>query len=478
MADLVGLFIDGVWGEGAAGKRGEVRNPATGEVFAHVAHAEIADVDRALAAAAKGFALWKSTPAVERSNCIRRAAALLRDRQEAIAKDMTAEQGKPLREARMEIAVSADLLDWFADDGRRVYGKILQPRLDGGEQKVIKEPIGPVAAFTPWNFPISQAVRKLGPALAAGCSVVVKPPENTPVSVAGLIRCFADAGLPAGVLNVVFGVPAEISGYLVPHPIIRKVSFTGSVPVGKHLAALAGTHMKPATMELGGHSPVAVMADADLDKALDILAGSKYRNAGQVCVSPTRFLVQDSVYNDFLSEFTRRAEAVLVGNGADDATQMGPLVSAARQNAVDTLVQDAVAQGAKLLTGGQRIGNVGSFYQPTVLADVTPGMRIMNEEPFGPVALFQKVKGVDEILAEANRLPFGLAAYAFTGSASAMDRLSNGIESGMVTINHIGLAVPEAHFGGIKDSGYGSEGGSEAIEAYLKPKFVTRTALN
>ncbi len=477
MADWVGLFIDGVWRDGASGTRGAVHNPATGDLVAEVAHGDTADLDAAADAALRGFTLWRATPAVDRSAVLRRTASLLRDRQEAIATALTAEQGKPLREARAEVAVSADLLDWFADDGRRVYGKILPPRVAGGEQKVMKDPIGPVAAFTPWNFPLSQAVRKLGPALAAGCSVVVKPPENTPVSVAGLIRCFADAGLPPGVLNVVFGIPAQISGHLIPHPAIRKVSFTGSVPVGKHLAALAGQHMKPATMELGGHSPVILCADADLDRAIDLLAMSKYRNAGQVCVSPTRFLVEESVYGDVVDTFTRRAAAVVVGDGMEAASQMGPLISAARQNAVDALVSDAVAQGARLTTGGSRVCNVGSFYAPTVLADVTAGMRIMNEEPFGPVALFQPFHGLDAALAEANRLPFGLAAYVFTGSAAKIDRLANGIESGMVTINHIGLAVPESHFGGIKDSGYGSEGGSEAIEAYLKPKFVTRAAL-
>jgi succinate-semialdehyde dehydrogenase/glutarate-semialdehyde dehydrogenase len=476
MVEFVGLFIDGTWAESDSGAVGQVINPATAEHVADVAHAGIADLERAVAAAARGFDLWRKTPAVERSATIRRAAALLRERQDEISRKLTAEQGKPLAEAWTEVTVSADLLDWFADDGRRVYGKILPPRVAGGEQRVMKEPVGPVAAFTPWNFPLSQAVRKLGPALAAGCSVVVKPPENTPCSVAGLIRCFADAGLPAGVVNVVFGIPAQISEFLIPHPVIRKVSFTGSVPVGKHLAAMAGQYMKPATMELGGHSPTIIFGDADLDKTMQILAASKFRNAGQVCVSPTRFLVQQNVYSDFVSEFTKRAEAVRVGNGADEGTMMGPLVSAARQKAVSDLVSDAVAQGAALRTGGERIGNVGSFYAPTVLADVTPAMRIMNEEPFGPVALFAPFADEAAVLREANRLPYGLAAYVFTENAGHMDRVAAGLETGMVTINHIGLAVPEAHFGGVRDSGYGSEGGSEAIEAYLKPKFVTRTA--
>lgn len=477
MVEFVGLYVDGAWTEGEGGVSGPVINPATGEQVASVAHASPADLERATAAAARGFVLWRATPAVERSATIRRAAGLMRERADDIARRLTAEQGKPLVEARAEVAVSADLLDWFADDGRRVYGKLLPPRVPGGEQKVMKEPVGPVAAFTPWNFPVSQAVRKLGPALAAGCSVVVKPPENTPCSVAAVIRCLADAGLPAGVVNVVFGIPAQISEFLIPHPVIRKVSFTGSVPVGKHLAAMAGRCMKPATMELGGHSPVLVFGDTDLDRTLDTLAASKFRNAGQVCVSPTRFLVEDRVYADFVDGFTRRTAAVKVGNGADEGTMMGPLVSAARQKAVSDLVADAVAQGATLRTGGERIGNVGSFYAPTVLTDVTPEMRIMNEEPFGPVALIAPMRDEAAMLAEANRLPYGLAAYVFTRDAGRMDRAAAGIETGMVTINHLGLAVPEAHFGGVKDSGYGSEGGSEAIEGYLKPKFVTRAAL-
>jgi len=477
MVEFVGLYVDGAWTEGEGGVSGPVINPATGEQVASVAHASPADLERATAAAARGFVLWRATPAVERSATIRRAAGLMRERADDIARRLTAEQGKPLVEARAEVAVSADLLDWFADDGRRVYGKVLPPRVPGGEQKVMKEPVGPVAAFTPWNFPVSQAVRKLGPALAAGCSVVVKPPENTPCSVAAVIRCLADAGLPAGVVNVVFGIPAQISEFLIPHPVIRKVSFTGSVPVGKHLAAMAGRCMKPATMELGGHSPVLVFGDTDLDRTLDTLAASKFRNAGQVCVSPTRFLVEDRVYADFVDGFTRRTAAVKVGNGADEGTMMGPLVSAARQKAVSDLVADAVAQGATLRTGGERIGNVGSFYAPTVLTDVTPEMRIMNEEPFGPVALIAPMPDEAAMLAEANRLPYGLAAYVFTRDAGRMDRAAAGVETGMVTINHLGLAVPEAHFGGVKDSGYGSEGGSEAIEGYLKPKFVTRAAL-
>lgn len=470
----ISLFIDGSW-TGGDGRSGEVRNPVNGELIGRVAFAGQRELEAATAAAVQGFHTWRHTPAVERARILHQAATLLRESKAQIAASLTAEQGKPLGESEAEIATSADLLDWFAEEGRRVQGKILPPRVVGAEQRVAKLPIGPVACFTPWNFPVSQAIRKLGPALATGCSVVVKPPENTPCSVAGLIRCLEDAGLPAGVVNMVFGVPSEISEFLIANPAIRKVSFTGSVPVGKHLASLAGQHMKPATMELGGHAPAIIFADADLDSAVALLVGSKFRNAGQVCVSPTRFLVERTVFEDVVADFAKRAESLIVGDGMSPETNMGPLVSSARREAVDTLVQDAIASGADLRTGGTRLGNAGNFYSPTVLANVSPSMRAMNEEPFGPVALFQAFDQFDEAVAEANRLNFGLAAYAFTADHWRAERLSEDIESGMVTINHLGLAVPEAHFGGIKESGYGSEGGSEALDAYLVSKFVTRS---
>jgi succinate-semialdehyde dehydrogenase / glutarate-semialdehyde dehydrogenase len=345
-------------------------------------------------------------------------------------------------------------------------------------QIVVKEPVGPVAAFTPWNFPINQAVRKISAALAAGCSVILKGPEETPASCAALVKCYADAGLPAGVLNLVFGVPAEISEYLIPHPVIRKITFTGSTPVGKKLAALAGQHMKRITMELGGHAPAIVFADADVDAAVKQLAGAKYRNAGQVCVSPTRFLVHESVYPHFVEGFVKVAKAVKVGDGLDPATRMGPLANSRRVGAMQMFVDDAVAKGAKLLAGGKRIGTEGYFFEPTVLSDVPAGARVMSEEPFGPIAPIVPFSSFDEVVAEANRLPYGLAAYAYTRSLKTANAIGAAFESGMVTINHMGLALPEVPFGGMKDSGYGSEGGSEAIEAYLNTKFITQLGID
>jgi succinate-semialdehyde dehydrogenase / glutarate-semialdehyde dehydrogenase len=370
----INLYIAGQWGGAEHGATSDNINPATGEVIAKVASASTSDLDRALASVAKGYKIWSRTPAVERAAIIHKAAALLRERADTIARLMTEEQGKPVGEARIEVMVSADLLDWFAEDGRREYGRVLPFRSWGAEQKVVYEPIGPVVAFTPWNFPVSQAVRKLGPALSAGCSVLFKPPAETPASPAALVKCFEDAGLPGDVLNMVYGKAAEISAYTIPHPIIRKVSFTGSVPVGKKLAALAGANMKPATMELGGHAPVLIFEDADIEATSKLLVTHKYRNAGQVCVSPTRFLVHDKIYSEFLGAFVEGASKVKVGSGLEEGTQMGPLLNENRIKAVSDLVDDAVKKGAKLELGGRRLSNAGSYYSPTVLSGVTTDM--------------------------------------------------------------------------------------------------------
>lgn len=471
------LFIDGRWREGAAGRSLDVLNPATGESIGVVAHAEPADLDEALAAAARGFAVWRAKSAFERSAVLRRAAGLLRERLEALAATMTMEQGKPVAEAKMEILVSADFLDWCAEEAKRAYGRLIPARVAGVSQAVVREPVGPVAAFTPWNFPMSQVVKKIAPALAAGCSIIVKAAEDTPASAAGLVLALADAGVPPGALALVFGDPAAISAYLIPHPVIRKISFTGSVPIGKRLAAMAGEHMKRATMELGGHGPAIVCDDVDVEAVSTTLVGAKFRNAGQVCVSPTRFLIQEKVYDRFVERFTAKAKAIRVGDGLAPDTGMGPVITQRRLQAVESLVAEARQAGAEVTTGGGRIGNTGNFLEPTVLAGVTTAMRAMNEEPFGPLALMRPFADLDDAIAEANRLPFGLAAYAFSRSASAVSRLSSGIETGMLTINHLGLALPETPFGGVKDSGYGSEGGSEALEPFLATKFVTHAAL-
>ena len=473
----VQLLIDGVWRGASNGATLSVVNPASGDVNGTVAHATRDDLDQALEAAQKGFRIWRKVSAYERSKVMRKAAQLLRDRCDMIATYLTLEQGKPLGEAKMEVMAAADVIDWFAEEGRRTYGRVVPARAEGIYQLVIKEPVGPVAAFTPWNFPINQVVRKLSGAVATGCSIIVKAPEETPASPAELLRCFVDAGVPNGVINLVYGVPSEISEYLIPHPVIRKISFTGSTAIGKQLSALAGLHMKRATMELGGHAPAIVFDDADVDVAAKLLAGAKFRNAGQVCVSPTRFLVQEGLYKKFVENFVAHSKALKVGDGLDASTQMGPLANPRRIAAMEGLIADAVQHGGKVQTGGKRIGNKGNFFEPTVLTDVPLDAKVQNDEPFGPLAIVSSFKTFDDVVAEANRLPFGLASYAYTRSAKTANLIAAEVEAGMMSINHHGLALPEIPFGGIKDSGYGSEGGTEALEGYLNTKMVSQAGL-
>ena len=470
----VKLFINGEWRDALGGETLPVVDPATEEVIGKIAHARKADLDLALEAADKGFRIWRDTAAFERSKVMRKAADLMRSRADAIAWMMTREQGKPLAQSKMEVMGAADTIDWFAEEARRTYGQIIPARFGGVQQMAIKMPVGPVAAFTPWNFPINQIVRKLSAALATGCSIIVKAPEETPASPAELIRAFADAGVPAGVVNLVYGIPAEVSEYLIPHPVIRKISFTGSTPVGKHLAALAGKHMKRATMELGGHAPVMIFDDADLEKAIEVTAAAKFRNAGQVCVAPTRFLVQDGIADRFTAGFVKAAQALKVGNGLEEGVGMGPLANERRIPVMEDMIHDAVGNGAELKTGGKRIGNKGYFFEPTVLSDVPTSAKVMNDEPFGPLAIINRFSHFDDAITEANRLPFGLASSPFTSSVKTAHALGRQVEAGMLTINHNGLALPEVPFGGIKDSGYGTEGGSEATEAYLETRFVSQ----
>ncbi len=471
------LFIDGQWQDARQGRTLAVHNPATGQEIGRVAHACTADLDLALAAADKGFATWRAMAAVERARIMRRAAALMRERADAIGALLTQEQGKPLLEARGEAAAAADIIEWFADEGQRVYGRIVPARNPAVQQLVLKDPVGVVAAFTPWNFPINQVVRKLGAALAAGCAMIVKAPEETPASPAELVRAFADAGLPAGVLNLVYGNPAEISGYLIPHPIVKKVTFTGSTFVGKQLAALAGQHMKRVTMELGGHAPVIVCQDADVQLAVKATASSKFRNAGQVCIAPTRFLVHESVRAEFVAALTRHAEGLKVGDGMQDGTRMGPLANARRVAAMQEFLGDARKQGARVTTGGEALGGVGNFFAPTVLDDVPLSARIFNEEPFGPVAAVRGFTDLGDAIAEANRLPYGLAAYAFTRSLKDTHQLAQQVEVGMLWVNQPATPSAELPFGGLKDSGYGSEGGPEAVEACLNTRAISITPM-
>ena len=467
------LFIDDAWVDAADGRTIPVRNPATGEEIGSVAHASISDLDRALDAAARGFEVWRDLTPAKRSAIMRRAAQLIRERLDDIAPLMTLEQGKPLAESRLETAAAADLIDWFAEEGFRVYGRLVPHRTNPAiRQMVVKDPVGPVAAFAPWNFPINQVARKVAAGLAAGCSMIVKAPEETPASPAAFIRAFQDAGLPAGVLGLVYGDPAEISGHLIPHPVVRKITFTGSTAVGKQLAAMAGQHMKRVSMELGGHAPVIVCDDADLELAVKTSAGAKFRNAGQVCISPTRFLVHRSVAKEFGEALAKAADGLAVGDGLAEGTQMGPLANPRRLEAMQVLGDDAVQRGATVLTGGRRIGDTGNFWAPTVYGDVPVDARLFNEEPFGPVAGIREFDDLDDAITEANRLSYGLAGYAFTRSLANADRLTRRVEVGMLWVNMPAMPSAEMPFGGVKDSGYGTEGGPEALECYLNTRAV------
>lgn len=454
-----------------------VRDPASGREFARVIHASRADLDRAADAAAQAFRSWSRTSPVERSAILRKAAVLLRDRAGDIARLMVREQGKPLAEAQGEVIGSADHIDWAAEEGRRLYGRVIPARMPGVLQIARKEPVGAVAGFSPWNFPVSQAVRKIAGALGAGCTIVVKCPEETPFSCVELVRCFVDAGVPKGALSLVFGVPADISGFLIPHDGIRLVSFTGSVPVGKHLGEIAARHVKRCTLELGGHSPFIVCEDADLGAAIKLAAGLKFRNAGQVCAAPSRFFVHESRYADFVQGFVAAADSIKVGAGFDDGVQMGPLANVRRLEAMEALTADAVARGARVACGGRRLGNEGYFFAPTVLEDVPGDARLMTDEPFGPIAPVAAFSTLDSAIEQANALPFGLAAFAFTRSFATAEKLNTELESGMISINHFGIAAPETPFGGMKESGYGSEGGTEGMDAFMATKFTSTLGL-
>lgn len=471
------LFIGGAWREAGTGEFIVVTNPVNEQVIGRIGKASDSDIEDAAQAAAVGFAKWKAVPALERAAILHKAAALMRERAEAIARQLTIEHGKAIGEARGEVGATADTIDWNAQEARRAYGRVIPGRSAGVHQFTVMEPIGPVVGFAPWNFPLIQAVKKVAGALAAGCSIILKGASEAPSCSVELVRCLHEAGVPAGAVNLIFGDSSKISQALISHPLIRKISFTGSTPVGKKLAALAGQHMKRSTMELGGHAPVIVMNDADINKAVTISVAMKYRNAGQVCVSPTRFLVQSAVFEDFVGRFVAGAKAVKVGDGLDPATTMGPMAHGGRLSAMEAMVADAVAKGAKLESGGARIGNQGYFFEPTVLSDVPLEAEVMNEEPFGPIAMINRFEKLDEALTEANRLPYGLSAYAYTTSLASANRIYNEMESGAISINHHHVALPEQPFGGIKDSGYGVEGGPSALDAFMVPKFVSIASL-
>ncbi|EKQ8001223.1 NAD-dependent succinate-semialdehyde dehydrogenase [Raoultella ornithinolytica] len=472
--DPLYLFIDGDWIE--AGNRDTVAviNPATEVIIGRLPLATSADLECALSAARSGFDIWRHTVPVERARIMKNAAALMRERSEHIASLMTQEEGKPLSESRDEVLRAADYFEWFAEESRRIDGRVVPSNRPGVIQLVKKEPIGPVAAFTPWNFPAITPARKLSAALAAGCSVILKPGEESPATALALARCLDDAGLPKGVLQIVFGVPDQVSATLIASQVIRKVTFTGSVPVGRLLSERAAAGVKPITLELGGHGPVLVFADADIEAAAVGGAANRFRGTGQICISSTRFLIQRSVYMQFVERFVSATEQLVIGNGMAENTLVGPLANIRQLEKMEALIADAVALGAKVLTGGKRLNRPGFFFEPTVLADVPMEARIMHEEPFGPIAVMCQFDALEDGLAEANRLPYALSAYAFTRDARTVRDVGNGLEAGMIGINQYRMVATELPFGGMKESGHGSEGGREGIGHYLVNKFISQ----
>jgi succinate-semialdehyde dehydrogenase/glutarate-semialdehyde dehydrogenase len=467
------LLIDGEF-LGAEGRKTEdVFNPATGRVLGELPHATAKDLDRALAAAGRAFGPWRKTLPAERGRILRRAAELMRERVGQIAHAMTLEQGKPLAESKGEVLYSADVLDWYAEECRRAYGRII-PSKPGMRQLVTFEPVGVAVAFTPWNFPALTPARKIGGALAAGCPLILKAAEETPATAVALAHALVDAGLPSGVLNLVFGVPAEVSSRLIASEITRKVSFTGSVPVGKLLARQAVEGMKRLTLELGGHAPVVVFDDIDADATAKMLAAGKFRNAGQVCISPTRFYVQEKIFDRFADRFTEFTKTLNVGDGTKEGVTMGPLANPRRVEAMERFVEDARERGGDIRTGGKRRGNEAWFFEPTVVTGLPDDCKLMTEEPFGPIVPITPFKDFDEVMARANSLPFGLAAYAFTGDAKRATALGDGLKAGMVGVNTLSVSTPETPFGGVRDSGYGQEGGIEGLQAYLDLKLIAQ----
>lgn len=467
------LFIGNTWREAQDGARLPVVNPATGHHIGTVAKASATDVDESLFHAQQGFQVWSRTPASARSEVLDRAAQLLRARAPEIARLMTLEQGKPLAESLTEVLSAAQTIAYFSQEGPRIAGRVVQARFGDMQQLVVKEPVGVVAAFTPWNFPVNQAARKVAAALTAGCSIVLKAAEETPASPSELVRAFADAGLPKGVIGLLFGNPSDISQQLISSPFVQKVTFTGSTPVGKQLAALAGRHMKRVSMELGGHAPLIVAEDADIERAADACLLAKFRNAGQVCIAPSRFLVHASIEKAFTRALCARVQQIQVGDGLLPASTMGPLANQRRATAMHSFVDDTLRKGATWAAGEKVDDSGGYFFAPHVFTDVPLSASLFNEEPFGPIVAIRTFNRLQEAIQESNRLPYGLASYLFTESLNTLHQVSQDIQAGMLWVNQAAKSAPEMPFGGQKDSGYGSEGGMEALEAYLNTKAVS-----
>jgi succinate-semialdehyde dehydrogenase/glutarate-semialdehyde dehydrogenase len=470
--DELKLYIHGEWQSGKSGTS-PVFNPATHELLGHVPLASNEQVSQALESAADAYRIWSRMTPLARGAILKRAAELIRERADHIKRQLTLEEGKPLHESHYEVYTSADYFDWFAEEGKRAYGRTIPSRIAGSRQTVNREPIGPVAAFAPWNFPAITPTRKIAASLAAGCVCIIKPAEECPSTALAIVRALHDAGLPKGVVNVLFGHPAEISEHLISSPHIRKISFTGSLPVGRLLGRLAADQIKPITLELGGHAPVLVFDDANVDAIIDLSVKAKYRNAGQVCLAPTRFIVQEGVYDRFVNAFVDRTKALNVGDGLDSETEVGPMANERRLAATSELIEDAISKGARVRTGGASERNAGYYWNPTVITDLAPDARLMNEEPFSPIALMAPFKTTEQALVEANRLPYGLAAYVFTNSHKTVHEVTSNVEVAMFGVNQYSITVAETPFGGIKESGFGSEGGIEGLQGYMVNKYMS-----
>ncbi len=468
------LFIGGEWRPAADGRRMEVVDPATEEPVTRIAQASREDTMAAIEAAAAALPAWRRVPPWDRSAVLRKAATLLADRAEKVARRLTLEVGKPIAQARAEIQATVECIDWYADEARRLYGESLAGRAPGQRFFVVHEPVGVVAAFTAWNFPVVLQARKIAPALAAGCTVVARPAEEGTGAVTEMIRCFVEAGVPPGVLNLLTGLPQEIAETVMDSDLVRKVSFTGSIPIGQHLIRRSADTVKRLSMELGGHAPVIVHEDVDVAEVAAVSAVGKCRNAGQVCVSPTRFFVHRRIKDAFVEHFVAATRRLRLGHGLDPETDVGPLINRRRLEFVEKMVADTVADGGKLLLGGRRPAdlNRGFFFEPTVLDEVPDEARAMREEPFGPIALVTGFEDFDEVVARANALPYGLAAYTFTRSMNTAQRTIDALEVGIVGVNTYVAATTEMPFGGVKHSGFGRENGRQGIQDYLNVKFA------
>jgi succinate-semialdehyde dehydrogenase / glutarate-semialdehyde dehydrogenase len=465
-------FIDGKWADADSGKTIDVTNPATGEILGTIPNMGAAETKRAIEAAEKSWAGWRAKTAKERAVILRKLFNLMIENQDDLAILMTAEQGKPLAESKGEIAYSASFIEWFAEEGKRTYGDVIPTFASDKRIIVQKEPVGVVAAITPWNFPSAMIARKAGPAMAAGCPIVIKPATQTPFSALALAELAQRAGIPAGVFNVLTGSAREIGGEMTSNPIVRKLTFTGSTEVGKMLLSQCAQTIKKTSMELGGNAPFIVFDDADLDAAVQGAIASKYRNTGQTCVCANRLLVQDGVYDAFAAKLAAAVGRLKVGDGLKGETQQGPLIDEKAVLKVEEHIADAVKKGARIIAGGKRHALGGTFFEPTILADVTPAMAVAKEETFGPVAPLFRFKTDDEAIKMSNDTEFGLAAYFFSRDIGRIWKVAEGIEYGMVGINTGLISTEVAPFGGVKESGLGREGSKYGIEDYLVVKYL------